>query len=171
MLDGLLTYARAGQAPLPSEPVSLERAAGQVVDDLAASISARAARVELDLPPGAAVAASAGDVRVLLQNLISNAVKFADARHPEVRVGATHVDGAWRVTVDDNGEGIDAQDRERIFGAFERAGAGLDMGGYGLGLAICQRLVDRYGGSIGVESEPPNGARFWFTLPSEVSSS
>jgi signal transduction histidine kinase len=141
-----------------------------VVDDLAAAISARGARVEIALPADAAVAATAGDVRVLLQNLVSNAVKFADRRHPEVRVSAAHEDGSWRVTVEDNGEGIAAADLERIFGAFERASAGVDMGGYGLGLAICQRLVDRYGGRIGVESEPPNGSRFWFTLPAEVSS-
>jgi PAS domain S-box-containing protein len=171
MLDGLLTYARAGQAPMPSEPVRLDRAAGQVVDDLGAAISARGARIDVDLPADAAVAANAGDVRVLLQNLVSNAVKFADARHPEVRIGAARADASWRVTVDDNGEGIAAPDRERIFGAFERAGAGIDKGGYGLGLAICQRLVERYGGSIGVESRPPEGSRFWFTLPAELSSS
>jgi PAS domain S-box-containing protein len=171
MLDGLLTYARAGQAPEPAELVRLDRAAGQVIDDLAASISARGARIDVDLPADAAVATNAGDIRVVLQNLISNAVKFADPRRPEVRVSGTRTNGSWRVTVQDNGEGIAQEDRERIFGAFERAGAGIDLGGYGLGLAICHRLVDRYGGSIGVESDPPNGSTFWFTLPAELSSS
>jgi signal transduction histidine kinase len=62
--------------------------------------------------------------------------------------------------------GVGEEDRTRIFQPFTRVHSRADRAGYGLGLAICQRLVDRQGGRIGVESEPGQGSRFWFTLPS-----
>ena len=67
--------------------------------------------------------------------------------------------------VEDNGAGIAAEDQATIFDAFARTQAATGQAGYGLGLAISQRLVERHGGRIGVESEPGRGSRFWFMLP------
>jgi signal transduction histidine kinase len=166
MLDGLLSYARAGKSTEPSQPVDLGHAVDEVLADLAGPIAERGAQVLVELPPGAAVDAAPADLRILLQNLLVNAVKFGDPERPAVRVAAEATGtGHWRVTVDDNGAGIAPEDQERIFEAFQRTPGGAQQSGYGLGLAICRRLTDRYDGELGVDSMAPNGSRFSFTLP------
>ena len=167
LLADLLEYARAGEAALSAEPVSLCEAAGRVMAMLAAAVGARGAEVVEDLPEAAVVLALHGDVELVLQNLIANALKFGAAT-PHVEVAAAPVDGGWRLTVVDNGPGIAPADQERIFAPFERAHPELSRGGTGLGLAICQRLVRRHGGQLGVESEPGQGATFWVLLPAAV---
>jgi PAS domain S-box-containing protein len=164
MLQGLLVYARAGRRGVDPEPVDLGRAVGEALADLAGPIRERHAEVTVVLEPGATVLAGVADVRIVLQNLVSNAVKFSDAAAPRVRIEAQPGDGGtWRVTVEDNGPGIAPADEERIFGAFER-GAVTDAAGYGLGLAICRRLIERHGGEIGLDAAPGEGSRFWFSL-------
>ena len=163
MLQGLLSYARAGKSDQPREEVDLVVMTRQVLTDLAGPIAARGATVDVQLPDAACVLAHPHDVQVLLQNLISNAVKFADRDAPHVEIGAREDGHFWRVMISDNGPGVAPADRERIFRAFERAAAAVDRAGYGLGLAICTRVVERHGGAIGVEAG--DGSCFWFTLP------
>ncbi len=166
MLQGLLTYARAGQSADASEPVDLVSATEDVLADLAGPILDRGAQVAVALPTGATVLAAATDVRTVLQNLVSNAVKFADPQAPVVRIDAELTgDGAWRVGVADNGAGVAAEDEARIFGAFERGHSESGRAGYGLGLAICRRLAQRHGGDVGLDATAGDGGRFWFTLP------
>ena len=166
MLDGLLAYARSAATRDVAEPVDLARVTEQVLADLAVPIAERDVDVTVEVPAGASVMAGERDVGLVLQNLVANAVKFADADRPHVTVSAQDPgDGTWRMTVQDDGRGIAPADRERIFRAFERAGEKADRPGHGLGLAICQRLVDRHHGTIGVDSEPGQGSRFWFALP------
>jgi PAS domain S-box-containing protein len=165
-LRGLLAYARSGRPQRPPGPVDLGTVLGQVLADLAGPIARRAVRVSVAVPEGATLLADPADVGLVLQNLVTNAVKFSHPERPALAVGAERVDpGAWRVVVEDNGSGIADADRERIFRAFERAGTVTGTPGHGLGLAICQRLVDRHGGRIGVDSTPGQGSRFWFELP------
>jgi PAS domain S-box-containing protein len=163
MLQALLTYARAGRAPAASVPVVLAETVAQVRRDLAASIEERHAAVAVALPEGARVLTERGDLRIVLQNLIANAIKFADGSAPAVAIDAERHGDRWCVSVRDNGRGIATEDQQRIFGAFERASS--ETGGYGLGLATCLRLVERHGGRIGVDSAPGRETRFWFTLP------
>jgi PAS domain S-box-containing protein len=167
MLHGLLAYARAGRPRDATAMVEVNMAVQQARDDLAAGIAERDARIEVDLPPDARVQVDRDDLRIILQNLISNAIKFADREDPVVTISAGRIAGAWRVTVADNGGGIPPEHQERIFAAFERAPNRRAIG-YGLGLAICQRLVERHGGSIGLKSELGEGTRFWFSLPDRV---
>jgi len=166
MLRGLLAYARAGRPMTSAEPVELATVTDQVVRDLDATIRERAARVIVDVPRDARVCGDPHDLRLAIQNLVSNAIKFADAGGPQVSVAVQRDgDGGWRVVVGDNGQGIAPEDRETIFAAFQRGRADRRQAGYGLGLAIAQRLVERHGGRIGVDSAPGGGSRFWFTLP------
>jgi len=166
MLDGLLTYARAGKWADPPLSVDLAPTVEDVLADLAGLIAERSVQMTVEIPPGAAVDVAPSDLRLVLQNLVANAVKFADAELPTVRIAAEpDRSGHLRVAIDDNGAGIPMEDQERIFEAFERAEAGARGGGSGLGLAICRRLTERYGGELGVESTSPGGSRFWFTLP------
>jgi PAS domain S-box-containing protein len=171
MLQGLLLYARAGKADAAQEPVRIADAAQEVISDLAASVAERGATVDVTIPARATVAANARDVRLILQNLLANALKFSDPADPRVVLAADPTpEGGWRTTVRDNGAGIGEADQRRIFGPFERAHTGEQRAGYGLGLAICHRLVERHHGRIGVESAPPDGSVFWFSLPGQASS-
>lgn len=132
-----------------------------------------AARIEIDddMP---VVEAHPGQVRRLFQNLLSNALKFVPAdRQPHIRVWAERTEeGTWCFSVADNGVGVAPADRERIFHMFER-GEGLDVGGTGIGLAICSRIVARHAGHLWVEAAPGGGSVFRFTLaePSETAAS
>ncbi|MCW2990273.1 MAG: domain S-box protein, partial [Solirubrobacterales bacterium] len=151
LLDSLLAYARAGEDAQPPEPVAVGAAAQHVLTSLAAAIRGRSAEVLADLPPDAIVCAGAADVELVLQNLVSNALKFGDPERPRVEISGRREGDSWRITVADNGIGIPEADRERIFVAFERAHAEMGRDGSGLGLAICERIVRRRGGSIGVD--------------------
>jgi len=108
-------------------------------------------------------------VRQMLFNLVGNAIKFT--RGGSVRIEAVAEEGGVRFSVRDSGIGIAPEQRGRIFDRFAQADASTTRryGGTGLGLAICRQLVELMGGRIGVESEPGQGSRFWFTLPLEPS--
>jgi signal transduction histidine kinase len=101
----------------------------------------------------------------LFQNLIGNALKYRGQAPPQIHISAEHIDRMWRLTVSDNGIGIDPAYKNQIFGLFQRLHGGGRYSGSGIGLAICQKIVQRYGGRIGVESELERGSRFIFTLP------
>ena len=105
-------------------------------------------------------------MRQLLQNLISNAIKFRRAGvTPEVWVDATLLDDRVRLTVRDNGIGFDPQYSRRIFRVFERLHGRGEYPGTGIGLALCRRIAERHGGNIVADSEPDTGATFTVTLP------
>ncbi len=101
----------------------------------------------------------------LIQNLIGNALKYRSERAPVIRVQATTGDPMCTISVEDNGIGIAEEYRQRIFGLFQRLHGGDKYSGSGIGLAICQKIVQRYGGRIWVESEPGLGSKFLFTIP------
>ena len=109
-----------------------------------------------------------GDGRRLSQvllNLVGNAIKFTDAG--EVIVEAAAANGSFQVSVADTGPGIGAEDRERIFDAFQQVDSSItrQKGGTGLGLSIAKRIIEMHGGRLWVESEPGKGSTFYFTLP------
>jgi len=104
----------------------------------------------------------------LFQNLISNALKYRkDDEPPRIEISAEQLDSMWQLSVRDNGIGIPSEYHTRIFGIFKRLhNRTLRYHGTGIGLAICQKIVQRYGGDIRVASVPGKGATFHFTLPS-----
>jgi light-regulated signal transduction histidine kinase (bacteriophytochrome) len=101
----------------------------------------------------------------VLQNLIGNALKYRGEETPRVHISALNLGAAWRFSVQDNGIGIDPAYKEKIFGVFKRLHRDHKYDGTGIGLAICQRVVERYGGRIWVESALGKGATFYFTVP------
>jgi light-regulated signal transduction histidine kinase (bacteriophytochrome) len=100
----------------------------------------------------------------VFQNLIANAIKYRGKETPRILVFADEVDKSWRFGVADNGIGIDPEYHAQIFGVFKRL-HGQTIPGTGMGLAICQRVVERYNGRIWVESQPGQGSKFLFTIP------
>ena len=101
----------------------------------------------------------------IFQNLIGNAIHHRGALSPVVHVAAECRGTAWQFSVQDNGVGIEPQYTEQIFGIFKRLHSTANYSGTGMGLAICQRSVERAGGKIWVESEPGTGSTFFFTIP------
>jgi PAS domain S-box-containing protein len=101
----------------------------------------------------------------VFQNLIGNAVKYRGKEPPRIAIGAERGKNEWLFSVNDNGIGIDSQYKEHIFGVFKRLHTAAEFSGTGIGLAICQRIIERRGGRLWVESEPGKGSTFFFTLP------
>jgi PAS domain S-box-containing protein len=165
LIQDFLTYARAGSSELTQEPVDLAAAVRPVLAGLAVAIEERDARVELELDDAPPVLADPAMVGLLLQNLVSNAIKYVDDEPPLVRVSAAADGDEVRVEVADNGIGMDATAQTLAFEAFGRVRPQEGAAGTGLGLSIARRVVERHGGRIGVESAPGEGSRFWFTLP------
>jgi light-regulated signal transduction histidine kinase (bacteriophytochrome) len=111
------------------------------------------------------VLADASQLGQVLQNLLSNALKFSRGEPPYVHISA-QLDGPhWVFKVQDAGIGIAPQFAERIFAVFQRLHTRREFPGTGIGLAICKRIVERHGGRIWVDSEPGKGSTFFFTLP------
>jgi PAS domain S-box-containing protein len=165
LVDDLLDYAKAGEPAAVTEPLPVAPTVDAVLAELGAMIGARGARIDVAVAPDAAVLVRARDLESVLRNLISNAVKFADPGAPRVAVAAARRDDEVRIEVRDNGIGIDPGQRPRLFRPFQRLHSAVDYPGTGLGLAIAQRVVERSGGAIGVESTAGEGSAFWFTLP------
>ena len=108
-----------------------------------------------------------GDAEILtkvLKHLIGNAVKYCGTPHPRVHISSKRENQEWVFSVRDNGPGIDPAFHKRIFGVFKRL-HGKEWPGTGLGLAFCQKAIERRGGRIWVESTPGQGSTFYFTLP------
>jgi light-regulated signal transduction histidine kinase (bacteriophytochrome) len=105
------------------------------------------------------------ELQQVFQNLIANAIRYRRSLPPRIVVAAVSQDDRWLFSVQDNGIGIEPQYKEQIFGIFKRLHGGADYPGSGMGLAICQRIIERRGGRIWVESEPGQGSTFYFTMP------
>jgi PAS domain S-box-containing protein len=164
MIDALLNYSRVEQSKVGADKVDCNRAVGEARLNLHHLISDRHADLQIgELPTIPGEPASIGQ---LFQNLISNAVKYGDPRNPWVEVSAQQADGNWVFSVEDNGAGIDADQSERVFEMFKRL-HGRDQAGTGIGLAICKRIVEKYGGRIWVEPRATGGSAFRFTVPTD----
>jgi light-regulated signal transduction histidine kinase (bacteriophytochrome) len=103
----------------------------------------------------------------VIQNLISNAVKFRSDQAPRIDISAEREDGMWKFSVADNGIGIDAKFSERIFQMFQRLHERGKFDGSGIGLAIAKKIIERHGGRIWFVSSLGQGTTFSFTLPGQ----
>lgn len=163
LITDLLTYTQTAQARSSVDaPTNAHLVLERVLDTLQPQIRAR--RCTISCNPLPSVKAHEIHVQQLLQNLIGNSLKYSSERDPEIRIWAEPNGGQWLFSVRDNGIGIDPQYAKQIFGIFKRL-HGHKYPGTGIGLAICQRIIERYGGNIWVESELGHGATFRFTLP------
>ncbi len=161
LIDDLLAYTKAGLMESSSTRVDASGALKQVLFGLAEVIRQCNGSVTYDALPE--VGMSKTHLQQVLQNLITNALKYRREEPPEIHISAVRQGATWRFAVRDNGIGIDPAYKEKIFGVFKRLHR--HYSGTGIGLAICQRVVERYGGRIWVESSPGRGSTFFFTVP------
>jgi PAS domain S-box-containing protein len=167
LISDLLAYTRAGV--VEGDPTTIDSAAvlKRSLSSLAEAIRENQATVSFDPLPEVVMAEV--HLQQIFQNLISNALKYRTESPPQIHVSAVNQGGAWCFSVHDNGIGIHPQYKEKIFGVFKRLHRDQKYPGTGIGLAICQRVVERYGGRIWVESEPGRGSTFYFTVPQHAS--
>lgn len=165
MIDGLLEYSRIETQGKPLEPVDLNEVVRDVHDDLDVPITESGADVEIEELPR--VMGDERQLRQVFQNLLENAIQYSGDEPPRVHISAERNSSMWDVSVRDEGIGIDPDEQDRIFEVFQRLHTRGDHQGSGIGLALCERVIERHGGDIRVESAAGEGATFSFTLPAE----
>ncbi|MBI3549228.1 MAG: PAS domain-containing protein [Elusimicrobia bacterium] len=161
LVAGLVKYGEADpRAPLSA--VDLSAAVQHAVRELTEEIAGSGARVTCGTLP--TVWAEPALLERVLYNLLDNAIKFRGKEPPRVHVSAEESAKQWIISVRDNGIGIHPRQAQRIFSIFDRLHAPKEYAGVGLGLAVCKKIIERFGGRIWVESEPEEGSTFHFTL-------
>ena len=164
LVRDLLAYTQAGRVDPPETFEDAGEALKGALANLDGAIRASGAQVSSERLPSVPVHAT--QLQQLFQNLVGNAVKYRRPEPPPVvKISARRDGESWLFSVSDNGLGIEAEYKERIFGLFKRLHTGDEYSGTGIGLVICQRIVERYHGRIWVESEVGKGSTFNFTLP------
>jgi PAS domain S-box-containing protein len=164
LINDLLALSRIETRGKPFGPVDCAEILQVVRENLDAAITESGAVITHDPLP--VLFGDRTQLTQLLQNLFSNAIKFRrPAAPPQIHLSAARQDGGWRVSVRDNGIGIDPQFFDRIFIVFQRLHNRDEYPGTGIGLAICKKIVERHGGRLWVESTPGSGSTFQFTIP------
>ncbi|HYL75601.1 MAG TPA: ATP-binding protein [Bryobacteraceae bacterium] len=166
LVQDLLSYVKAATGVEPeAPPVNATRVLKETLVNLQAAVEQSGATVSSsDLP---VVRVPAVHMRQLFQNLIGNAIKYRGAAAPRIEVSARRLGLQWEFAVADNGIGIDPKYATQVFGIFKRLHSSASYTGTGIGLAICQKIVERHGGRIWVESELGRGSIFRFTIPGQ----
>ena len=164
LIDALLEYSRAGElGDALASVVEMDAVLAAAMENLQRAIQDSNAVITHDALPS--VLGNEAHFVQLLQNLIGNAIKYRRDERPAVHISAKRKsDAQWEFSVADNGQGISSEYHLQVFQIFKRL-HGQNYPGAGIGLATCKKIVDLYGGSIRVESEPGRGSTFFFTLP------
>jgi signal transduction histidine kinase len=163
LIDDLLAFSRVGRSQLEPSLVSCASAVSQARTNLAAEIRRSGAAIASSELP--VVRAEFSLITSLFQNLLSNAIKFRSDQQPQISLLAEREDDSWLFSVTDNGIGIKPEFAERIFVIFQRLHDRATYAGTGIGLAMCRKIVEHYGGKMWLDTSFQGGSRFYFTLP------
>lgn len=164
LVRDLLAYTQISQIDKVVETTDGREALEAALQSLSGRIAETGTRIRTGSLPS--VRMHGVHLQQLFQNIVGNAIKYrSPERVPEIQISAEREGESWVFSVSDNGIGIDPQYSETIFGLFKRLHHEAEYAGTGIGLAICQRIVDKYDGRIWVESEPGRGSTFRFALP------
>ena len=163
LIIDLLSLSRIRTKARPFRRIETEAVLTAVCDNLLRVIEDTKGSITHDVLPE--VTADESQLIQVFQNLVENGLKFHSDAPPEIHVGAERRENEWVFSVRDNGIGIDPQYKERIFVIFQRLRGIVNFPGTGVGLTIAKGIIERHGGRIWVESEPREGATFYFTIP------
>ena len=192
LINDLLAYSRIGRRDLDRVSTPLDKSLSQALETLSEQIVQTQAVIHVQPLPTLSI--DAMQIEQLFQNLVENALKYSSDEPPEIKISAIPLKDEWKILIQDNGIGINPEFRDRIFTIFQRLHAKSEYSGTGIGLAICQKIVERHGGKIGVEpsgegdtseegdtsgeGDPSEesaasvtaaqGSTFWFTLPANT---
>ena len=169
LIEDLLTISRleSGQIVMNLHEVELRKEAARVIEDLQARAAGKNARLQNELPAELTARADTDRLQQVLFNLIENAIKYGRAEGTVVIGGKRNEAGKVELWVQDNGPGIPADAKDRVFERFYRVdrARSRETGGTGLGLSIVKHIVQAHGGEVWLKSELGQGATFYFTLP------
>jgi light-regulated signal transduction histidine kinase (bacteriophytochrome) len=166
LIVDLLAYSRVNSKELDLRQIECEAVVQTALQSLSAAIEESGAAIARDPLP--VLTADAAQLGQLFQNLIGNAIKFRGKAPLRIHIAATDDGPDWLFSVQDNGIGIDPQHTGRIFQVFQRLHTREQYTGTGIGLAVCQKVAERHGGKIWVESEPGVGSTFRFTISKQA---
>ena len=167
LIDDLLAFSRVGRAELQKTEVNLDELVQETLGDFQAETKER--NIAWKIHPLPSVRADRALLRMVLVNLISNAVKFTGARaEAKIEIGsAPNEDGETVIFIRDNGAGFDPRYAEKLFGVFQRLHSQDEFEGTGIGLANVQRIIHRHGGRAWAEGAVDGGATFYFSIPKQ----
>lgn len=166
LIMGLLAYSRVTTSDIENQKLDSNDIVAAALESLSETITENEAQILYkDLPE---VYHDEVMLTQIFQNLISNAIKYRSEAAPEIHIKAKKTDGFWEFSVQDNGMGMEEKYLERIFEMFQRLHRKEDISGTGIGLSLCQKIVERYGGTIWVTSKPGEGSTFFFTVPAKT---
>jgi len=169
LINDLLGYSRVMRSTRELADTDCSAVLSRVLRDLEPAI--KESNAEVVCGPLPVILADQSQLGQLLQNLIGNAIKYRGAAPPKVVINALQQQGGWLFSVTDNGIGIAPEFYERVFAIFQRLHTRTEYPGTGIGLAVCQKIVERHGGRIWVESTVGTGSTFFFTMPLTVKDS
>ena len=163
LIDGILAFSRITHNTDTFEQTDTASVLAIALKNLQTALTEAQANVTYDALP--TLPADSNQITQLFQNLIGNAIKFRSDKPPRIHISAEQQDDRWLFSVQDNGIGIPSEQQSRIFDLFQRLHTHEEQEGYGIGLAICKKIVQRHNGVLSVDSKPREGTVFCFTLP------
>lgn len=164
LIRSLLIYSRVSTQASPPQWIDSHQCVLQALNNLKGEVEASQAVVRIGKLP--VVLADDAQLLQLFQNFVDNALKYRGLTKPKISIRARKVGAAgWAFMIADNGVGIAESEIPRLFHLFERLSHGKQLQGNGIGLAVCKKIIDRFGGKIWVRSRMGRGTRFFFTLP------
>lgn len=163
LLNDVLEYSKIENDEKKIQEVDLNEVIETVISNLKNQIIEKNVSLEVKHLPN--INANKVHLIQIFQNLVSNGIKYSDKENPKIKIGAEMHESEILFTIKDNGIGMEMEYKDKVFEIFQRLHGEDEYLGTGVGLAICKKIVNQYGGSIWVESEPRIGSIFYFTLP------
>ncbi|MBO6797631.1 PAS domain-containing protein [Maricaulis sp.] len=166
LIDDLLSYSRMASQPLRLERIELNAIVSEVRELLAGAIEENSAELDIeDLP---VVRGDPTLIKQALYNLVGNAIKYRREETPKIEIRFARFEDRVRISVKDNGIGLDPKFTDKIFAPFQRLHTRSEYKGTGIGLAIVRQAIQRHGGEVWVESEPDKGSTFYIEIPRPI---
>jgi light-regulated signal transduction histidine kinase (bacteriophytochrome) len=168
LISDLLLYSRIDTQGKEIAPVNMQEVVSKTL--ILLKVPIEESKADVIVNPLPIIMADESQMMQVMQNLISNALKFHGLERPLIRVSSTQGAKEWTFAVKDNGIGLNMRYADKIFQMFQRLHTGSEYPGTGVGLAVAKKIIDRHGGRIWVESEEGKGATFFFTIPIQIKS-